>query len=113
MFIYLLLTIVKITHNLIETNFRNNIQKINILTIFAKIAVFDYIKIARINASIAAAAILSVCLLLFLTIGSFIVNTNMQQQALAQLPDHSYTPHTGIIHQVPDRLTLSPLQPQR
>jgi hypothetical protein len=54
-----------------------------------------------------AAAILCVCLL-FLTIGSFIVNTNMQQQALAQLPDHSYTPHTGIIHQVPDRVTLAP-----
>jgi len=110
--IYLLLIIVKITHNLIEANFRNNIRKINILTIFAKIAVFDYIKIATIKASIAAAAILSICLL-FLTIGSFIVNTNMQQQALAQLPDHSYTPHTGIIHQVPERLTLSPLQPQK
>ena len=72
MFIYLLLIIVKITHKLIERNFRNNIQKINILTIFAKIAVFDYIKIATIKASIAAAAILSICLL-FLTIGSFII----------------------------------------
>jgi hypothetical protein len=112
-FIYLLFVIVKITHNLIEAKFRINIRNINILIIFAKIAVFDYIKIATIKASIAAAAILSICLLLFLTIGSFIVNTNMQQQALAQLPDHSYTPHTGIIHQVPERLTLSPLQPQR
>ncbi|HEY9490892.1 MAG TPA: hypothetical protein VIP56_02825, partial [Nitrososphaeraceae archaeon] len=67
---------------------------------------FDYIKIATIKTSIAAAAILSICLLLFLTISSFIVNTNMQQQALAQIPDNSYTPHTGIIHQVPDRVTL-------
>ncbi|HZD82612.1 MAG TPA: hypothetical protein VE076_07025, partial [Nitrososphaeraceae archaeon] len=87
-----MLIIVKITRKLIERNFRNNIQKINILTIFAKIAVLDYIKIATVKASIAAAAaILSICLL-FLTIGSFIVNINMQQQALAQLPDHSYTP---------------------
>jgi hypothetical protein len=111
-FIYLLLIIVKITHKLIERNFRKNIRKINILTIFAKIAELDYIKIATIKASIAAAAILSLCLF-FLTICSFIVNTNMHQQALAQLPDHSYTPHTGIIHQVPERLTLSPLQPQK
>jgi hypothetical protein len=62
---------------------------------------------------IAAVAILSVYLLVFLTIGSFIVSTNMQQQAFAQLPDHSYTPHTGIIHQVPERVTLSPLQAQK
>jgi hypothetical protein len=81
----------------------------------AKIPALEHIKIrTKKQLGIAAAvAILSVYLLLFLTIGSFIVNTNMQQQALAQLPDHSYTPHTGIIHQVPDRVTLSPLQAQK
>jgi hypothetical protein len=73
----------------------------------------EHIKIGTEKASIAAAAaILSVCLLLFLTIGSFIINTKMRQ-ASAQLPDHLYTPHTGIIHQTPERVTLVPLQPQR
>jgi hypothetical protein len=105
-----LLIIVKITYNLVEIKYRHNVLKINILTIFGKIPALEHIKIGTEKASTAAAAaaILSVCLLLFLTIGSFIVNTNMQQQALAQIPDHSYTPHTGIIHQTPDRVTLSP-----
>jgi hypothetical protein len=92
-----------------EIKYRNNVRKLNILTIITKIFALEHIKI-RTKKQLgitAAAAILCVCLL-FLTIGSFIVNTNMQQQALAQLPDHSYTPHTGIIHQVPDRVTLSP-----
>ena len=56
--------------------------------------------------------ILSVCLLF--SIGNFISSTKtMIQAASAQQPDHLYTPHTGIIHQVPERLTLSPLQPQK
>ena len=95
-----------LVYNLVEIKY---VWKINMLTIFGKIPALEHIKIGTEKASIAAAAaILSVCLLLFLTIGSFIVNTNMQQQALAQIPDHSYTPHTGIIHQTPDRVTLSP-----
>jgi hypothetical protein len=80
---------------------------------FAKISALEHIRIGtkkQLGIAAAVAAILSVCLL-FLTIGSFIVNANMQQQALAQIPDNSYTPHTGIIHQTPDRVTLSPLQP--
>ena len=111
--IYLLLIIVKISYNLVEIKYRYNVWKINILTIFAKISALEHIRIGtkkQLRIAAAVAAILSVCLL-FLTIGSFIVNTNMQQQALAQIPDNSYTPHTGIIHQVPDRVTLSPLQP--
>ena len=73
----------------------------------------EYVTLGMKKLRIAAAiVILSVCLL-FLTIGSFIVNTNMQQQALAQLPDHSYTSHTGIIHQTPERVTLLPEQPNR
>lgn len=56
-----------------------------------------------------AAIIISVCLLLL--IGSFIINTKMQ--ALAQLPDHLYTPHTGIVHQIPGRLTLIPVSPNK
>lgn len=70
----------------------------------------DYVKKRTKKSSIAAATILSVCLLL--SIGSFIVSTKMRQ-ASAQLPDHLYTPHTGIIHQTPERVTLVPLQPQR
>jgi hypothetical protein len=34
-------------------------------------------------------------------------------QALAQPPDHLNTPHTGIVHQIPERVTLVPLQPQK
>jgi hypothetical protein len=49
-------------------------------------------------------AILSVC--------SFIVSTKIMQ-ASAQLPDHLYAPHTGIIHQTPERVTLVPLDTQR
>jgi hypothetical protein len=56
-----------------------------------------------------AAIIISVCLLLL--IGSFIINTKMQ--ALAQLPDHLYTPHTGIVHQIPGRVTLIPVLPNK
>ncbi len=56
------------------------------------------------------AIIISVCLLLL--IGSFIINTKMQ--ALAQLPaDHLYTPHTGIVHQIPGRVTLIPVSPNK
>ena len=56
-----------------------------------------------------AAIIISVCLLLL--IGSFIINTKMQ--ALAQLPDHLYTQHTGIVHQIPGRVTLIPVSPNK
>ena len=57
--------------------------------------------------------ILSVCLLLF-SIGNFISSTKtMIQAASAQQPDHLYTPHTGIIHQIPERMTLVPVQPNR
>ena len=56
-----------------------------------------------------AAIIISVCLLLL--IGSFIINTKMQ--VLAQLPDHLYTPHTGIVHQIPGRVTLIPVSPNK
>jgi hypothetical protein len=56
--------------------------------------------------------ILSVCLLF--SIGNFILSTKtMIQAASAQQPDHLYTPHTGIIHQIPERVTLSPAQPNR
>ena len=55
-------------------------------------------------------AILSVCLLF--SIGSFIVSTKIMQ-ASAQLPDHLYAPHTRIIHQTPERVTLVPLDTQR
>jgi hypothetical protein len=70
----------------------------------------EYIKIRTKKASIAAATILSVYLMF--SIGSLIVSTKMMH-ASAQLPDHLYTPHTGIIHQTPERLTIVPLQPQR
>jgi len=70
----------------------------------------ECIKMRTKKASIAAATILSVCLLF--SIGSFIVSTKMMQ-ASAQLPDHLYTPHTGVIHQTPERVTLVPSQPQR
>jgi len=69
-----------------------------------------YIKMRTKKVSITAATILSVCLLF--SLGSFIVSTKMMRVS-AQLPDHLYTPHTGIIHQIPERLTLIPLQPQR
>lgn len=59
---------------------------------------------------IKTAAILSVCLLF--SIGSFIVSTKTMQ-ASAQLPDHLYTPHAGVIHQTPERVTLVPLDTQR
>ena len=56
--------------------------------------------------------ILSVCLLF--SIGNFISSTKtMIQAASAQQPDHLYTPHTGIIHQIPERVTLVPAQPNR
>ena len=56
--------------------------------------------------------ILSVCLLF--SIGNFISSTKtMIQAASAQQPDHLYTPHTGIIHQIPEGVTLSPAQPNR
>lgn len=49
-----------------------------------------------------------ICLLLSI-IGC--VSTTMQ--ALAQPPDHLYTPHTGIAHQIPERVTLVPMQLQK
>ena len=56
--------------------------------------------------------ILSVCLLF--SIGNFILSTKtMIQAASAQQPDHLYTPHTGIIHQIPERVALVPAQPNR
>ena len=56
--------------------------------------------------------ILSVCLLF--SIGNFISSTKtMIQAASAQQPDHLYAPHTGIIHQIPERVTLVPVQPNR
>lgn len=51
-----------------------------------------------------SAIIISVFLLF--PIGSFIASTKFMQAASAQLPDQLYTPHTGIIHQTPERLTL-------
>jgi hypothetical protein len=68
----------------------------------------EFIKLGTRNIGIAV-FLISVCLLL--VIGSFTVNTTMQ--ALAQPPDHLYTPHTGIVHQIPERITLVPLQPQK
>ena len=56
--------------------------------------------------------LLSVCLLF--SIGNFILSIKtMIQAASAQQPDHLYTPHTGIIHQVPEELTLVPAEPNR
>jgi len=56
--------------------------------------------------------ILSICSLF--SIGNFILSTKtMIQAASAQQPDHLYTPHTGIIHQVPEELTLVPAEPNR
>jgi hypothetical protein len=57
-----------------------------------------------------SAIIISVFLLF--SIGSFIVGT-MQVASAQLLPDHSYTPHTGVIHQTPERLTLVPLGAQK
>jgi hypothetical protein len=74
-----------------------------------------YIKLGKnkIGTTGSSIIILSVCLLFL--IGSFIFSTKtMIQSASAQQPDtHLYTPHTGIIHQIPDRVTLVPAQPNR
>ena len=73
-----------------------------------------YIKLAKKKIGTAGTIIiiLSVCLLF--SIGNFISSTKtMIQAASAQQPDHLYTPHTGIIHQIPERGTLVPAQPNR
>jgi hypothetical protein len=72
-----------------------------------------YIKLAKKKIGTAGTIILlSVCLLF--SIGNFILSIKtMIQAASAQQPDHLYTPHTGIIHQIPERVTLSPVQPNR
>ena len=71
-----------------------------------------YIKLAKKKIGTAGTIIiLSVCLLF--SIGNFISSTKtMMQAASAQQPDHLYTPHTGIIHQIPERVTLVPAQPK-
>jgi hypothetical protein len=72
-----------------------------------------YIKLGKKKIGTAGTIIiLSVCLLF--SIGNFILSTKtMIQVASAQQPDHLYTPHTGIIHQIPERMTLVPAQPNR
>ena len=72
-----------------------------------------YIKLGKKKIGTAGTIIiLSVCLLF--SIGNFILSTKtMIQVASTQQPDHLYTPHTGIIHQIPERVTLSPAQPNR
>jgi hypothetical protein len=64
----------------------------------------------KIRTKLGITTVISVCLLF--SIGSCIVSTKIMQ-ASAQLPDHLYTPHTGIIHQTPERLTLVPLVTER
>jgi hypothetical protein len=73
----------------------------------------EYIKLGKEKIGTTGSIIIFSICLLFL-IGSFILSTKtMMQAASAQLPDHSYTPHTGILHQIPERLTLVPAQPNR